>query len=85
VASVGTVYATDEPDFQAHDHCGCSASPVYDGDRLPQAERHRETYNAAQREAKATGELKRGTENDSLNAVRRYLAKQQTPSAPSAP
>lgn len=73
VASNGAVYSADTADFQTHDHCGCSASPVYDGDRLPQAERHRETYNAAQREARAAGELASGTSNDQLNAVRRYL------------
>jgi hypothetical protein len=30
LASRGAVYKEDTSDFESHDHCGCSAEPVYD-------------------------------------------------------
>jgi len=75
LASRGAVYKEDTVGFQAHDHCGCSAVPVFDrNDPLPQNRRWLDVYNRATREARAAGELRRGTDNDLLNALRRYLS-----------
>lgn len=35
LASRGPVYSEDTVDFQAHDHCSCSAEPSYDGSEWP--------------------------------------------------
>lgn len=78
LASRGAVYKTEETaDFQAHDHCGCTVMPVYKGTVIPNLKQWRDTYNAAQRDAEASGELMPG-ENSSkarLKAVRDHLAK----------
>jgi hypothetical protein len=29
LAGRGSVYSADTAEFEAHDHCGCSAEPVY--------------------------------------------------------
>lgn len=75
LASRGAVYRGEETaEFQAHDACACGAEPHYEGAALPPgADRFLDEYNAAQREARAAGELKRGTQNDALNAYRRWL------------
>lgn len=78
LASRGAVYKSEATaSFEAHDHCGCSAMPVWAGTPLPdQTAEWKRIYNAAQREALALGDLQHG-ENSSqarLNAVRRHLA-----------
>ncbi|WP_210492304.1 hypothetical protein [Patulibacter sp. SYSU D01012] len=35
LAARGAVYGESTGDFQAHDHCGCSAEPAYPGSGLP--------------------------------------------------
>lgn len=80
LASRGAVYKSEQTaDFQAHDHCGCVAMPLWEGTQLPDATaRYQEIYDAAQRAAVESGLLHPG-ENSSdarLNAVRRYLAAQ---------
>jgi len=61
--------------FQAHDHCGCVVVPVYRGTPIPASTRRaEEIYVAAQRWARANPDLAaKGTANDALNNVRRYL------------
>jgi hypothetical protein len=78
LASRGAVYKSEATaSFEAHDHCGCSAMPVWAGTPLPeQTAKWKRIYNDAQREALASGDLQHG-ENSSqarLNAVRRHLA-----------
>jgi len=75
LASRGAVYKEDTVGFQAHAHCGCSATPVFHrDDPLPQNRQWLDEYNAATRAARAAGDLRRGTSNDLLNALRRYRA-----------
>lgn len=76
LASRGAVYKTEETaGFEAHDHCGCAAMPLWDDTSLPATtDMWRELYDRAQREAEASDTLDRGTSNDRLNAVRRLLA-----------
>ena len=64
--------------FQAHDGCLCSAQPAFAGTDLWTADaiEQRELYDQAIDEARAAGDLYRGTKNNSLNAFRRHLAKQ---------
>ena len=77
LASRGAVYKTEQTaGFQAHDHCGCVAMPVFDGTVIPQLDRWRQMYDDAQRAGIESGLLQHG-ENSSdarLNAVRRFLA-----------
>lgn len=75
IASRGAVFlGEDTAEFQAHDHCSCTVEPHYEGSAMhPDSKRWRDLYNQAQREARATGDLKRGTSNDPLNAFRRSL------------
>ena len=78
LAARGPVYKTETAaDFQAHDHCGCTAEPFYRGAAWPgRAREFRDTYEAAQQHGLDQGLLQPG-ENSSkarLNAVRRYLA-----------
>jgi hypothetical protein len=79
LASRGAVYSEDTADFQGHDHCGCSATAVYDGDELPDSRRYADEYNAAIRDARQNGDLRKGTSNELLNAYRRFLDRQATP------
>lgn len=76
LASRGAVYlGRDTSEFQAHGHCNCQVEPHYEGAGLPvDSKRWRDLYNRAQRDARATGDLDRGTSNDALNAFRRALA-----------
>lgn len=72
LASRGAVYSDDTSQFRAHDHCSCTAEPVYDGADLPAAsKRYRELYDEAQREGDASG-----TANDALTNFRRHLSRQ---------
>lgn len=74
IASNGPVYKQDTVDFEAHDHCSCVGEPFYPGSDWPGRGREfKDLYNQAQREARAAGDLKRGTSNDALNAFRRSL------------
>jgi hypothetical protein len=51
LASRGAVYKTEQTaDFQAHDHCGCTAMPLWDGTDWPATREFREIYDAAQRD-----------------------------------
>ena len=60
--SRGPVYKEESADFQSHDHCGCFASPVYEGAAWPENNRRlRELWE---------------TEGGSLNTFRQALAKQ---------
>lgn len=75
VASRGPVFKTDRSArFEAHDHCGCTAEPYYEGSRtLATNARLAEQWETAQRQARDAGELQRGTSNDALNAFRRSM------------
>lgn len=35
IASRGPVFSSDGGSFNAHDHCGCTAEPVYEGSSMP--------------------------------------------------
>lgn len=77
LASRGAVYKTEETaGFQAHDHCGCAAMPVFDGTVIPSLDQWRQIYDDAQRHGLDTGLLQHGQNSSKarLNAVRRYLA-----------
>lgn len=64
LATRGAVYGESSADFQAHDHCSCSAEAVYDGSSLPPtSQRFREIYN----------EVASGSENP-INEMRKALA-----------
>lgn len=80
VASRGPAYKSERSArFEAHDHCSCTAEPYYEGSAALEVNaRLAEAWETAQREAREAGELRRGTENDALNAFRRFLARQQT-------
>jgi hypothetical protein len=73
LAGRGAVYKTESTaDFQAHDHCGCQAIPIFTAADVPALNRElRDLYNQAQRDAARSGDLDRGTSNDQLNAFRR--------------
>lgn len=59
-----------------HDNCACQVVPVFTKNPvLPESTiRAQQIYETAIREARESGELRRGTSNDALNAVRRHLA-----------
>jgi hypothetical protein len=77
LASRGPMYGQDTVDFEAHDHCDCTSEPVYDGSEWPGRSREfKALYNHATREARESGELRRGTSNDLLNAFRRHLSRE---------
>lgn len=73
LAGRGPVYKTEQSaDFRAHDHCACTVEPFYDGSEWTASAREwRDMYNQAVSEARASGDLERGTSNDLLNAFRR--------------
>ena len=76
LASRGPEYKTRETaGFQAHDHCSCVPMPVFEGTPMPASTRRaEEIYVAAQRWARENPDLAaKGTKNDALNNVRRYL------------
>jgi hypothetical protein len=77
LASRGAVYKSEQTaSFEAHDHCGCSAMPVYDGTDIPQLDRWQQIYEQAQRDGIDSGLLEHGENSTDarLNAVRQYLA-----------
>lgn len=76
VASRGPAYKSQRTaSFQAHDHCGCSAEPFYEGSPIPEASRRFEQeWTAAQRWARDNDAASRGTSNNALNNYRRWLA-----------
>lgn len=77
LASRGAVYKTEQTaDFQAHDHCGCTAEPFYKGSEPPRADEFLKTYDAAQQYGLDEGLLQPGPNSPQarVNAVRRYLA-----------
>lgn len=73
LASRGPVYLTeDTAEFQAHDHCSCTAEGSYWDSEWPgRAREFHDLYNEATLEAHEVGNLDRGTSNDLLNAFRR--------------
>lgn len=77
LASRGAVYKSEQTaSFEAHDHCGCSAVPVYRGSKLPAASSEwRQLYDRAQAWGESTGVLQPGenTSADRLRALRLYL------------
>lgn len=87
LAGRGATYKTERSaDFTSHDGCGCTAEPIFRGDADPesgQAARYRKEFAAAQTWARESGTLSRGTDNDALNAYRRYLSAGK-PTAPGA-
>lgn len=74
LAGRGPVYRSDATGgFRAHGHCSCTVEPVFRDDQ-PWPGRAREfhdLWNQATREARESGDLRRGTANDALNAFRR--------------
>ena len=76
LAGRGAVYKTEKSaDFEAHDSCGCSVEPLFQGgDPPPQAAEYAREWNEAQRLARQTGTSSSGTSNNALNNYRRYLA-----------
>lgn len=83
LAGRGAVFLGESTaEFEAHDHCSCTAEPHYDGSAIPpDSERWRTLYTRAQREARRAGDLERGTSNDALNALRRLLVHEGVPHA----
>lgn len=72
LAGRGAVYSEDTADFESHDHCTCGAAPMYADAALPgQGKEFKCLYDEAVAEARAVGDLRRGTSNDLLNAFRR--------------
>lgn len=81
LASRGPEYKTRATaSFPAHDHCACTVMPVYRGTPILESTRRaEEVYVAAQRWARANPDLAaKGTKNDALINVRRYLAHTRT-------
>ncbi|MDP3984321.1 MAG: hypothetical protein Q8Q52_04850 [Acidimicrobiia bacterium] len=77
LASRGPVYKADTVNFEAHGDCGCTAEPAYRDSEWPgRAREFKALYGQAVSEARAAGELERGTSNDLLNAFRRYLSRE---------
>lgn len=75
LSSRGAVYRSDRSaGFEPHDHCACTAEPVYDDTSLDQSAAHLDEYRTALAWARSTGNLPTGTKNNSLNAFRRWLA-----------
>lgn len=76
LAGRGPVYKSRATSgFSAHNGCFCVAEPVYSHDTpWPDSNRrYNDLWYQAQDDARAAGELKRGTSNDALNAFRRAL------------
>jgi hypothetical protein len=69
VASQGIVYKSeDSAGFEAHDHCGCTAEPAFEGSEiLPANAKFRQDWNDA------TQGLSGG---EALNAFRAHLGQQ---------
>lgn len=75
LAGRGAVYRSDRTaSFEPHDHCSCTAEPVYRATSLDQSEQWGDEYKDAQAWARSTGNLSKGTSNDALNNYRRYVA-----------
>jgi hypothetical protein len=72
LASRGPVYGDDALEFEAHDHCACTAEPAYPGSALsPEAKRFRALWD---REAKPAGA-------DARQAFRQALAAERVADA----
>lgn len=75
LSSRGAVYRSDRSaSFEPHDHCSCTAEPVYHDTSLDQGEEHLSEYKQAQAWARSTDSLSKGTSNNALNNYRRWLA-----------
>jgi hypothetical protein len=75
LSSRGAVYRSDRSaTFEPHDHCSCTAEPVYPGSDLDQSGEHKDEFKDAQAWARSTDSLSSGTSNNALNNYRRYLA-----------
>lgn len=80
LASRGPVYKSERSaDFEAHDHDGCSAEPLFGDDPLEsskvirQSEEYLTEYRTAQEWARASGTMSTKTSNNALNNYRRWL------------
>jgi len=68
--SRGPVYKEESADFQAHDHCGCGAEPVYAGSKWPAAnQKYHDLWN----------QTKHDTSTDPVNAFRRAIEGRTAP------
>lgn len=81
LASRGPVYKSERSaDFDAHDHDGCTAEPLFGSDPLEsskvvaQSEEYLAEYRTAQEWARASGTMSTKTSNNALNNYRRWLA-----------
>jgi len=74
LSSRGPVYiAESTADFEAHNHCTCTAEPGYEGTEWPGRSREfHDMYNEAILKARETGTMVTGTSNDLLNTFRRF-------------
>ncbi len=79
LSSRGPVYISEfTADFEAHDHCGCTAEPGYEGTEWPgRSLEFHEMYNQAIREAREAGELDSSNKNYLRNAWRRFYEREQ--------
>lgn len=79
LASRGPAYKSEETAaFRAHDHCGCTARPVYEESAvLASTIRARSVYRVAQRWARENGTSDPSQPNYAIANVRRYLAREQ--------
>lgn len=72
LAGRGAVYRESTANFRSHDHCSCTAEPVYEGADLPETSQHyADLYRTSIARARADGTLASGTKNDLLNTFRR--------------
>jgi hypothetical protein len=66
LATRGAVFTADTADFEAHDHCSCSAEAAYEGSSMPLT---------SQRLASQWDNVTAGLSgDDALNAFRQSLA-----------
>jgi hypothetical protein len=76
LAGRGAVYKSQgAADFQPHETCGCVPEPIYrDGATSEQNAEYAREFTTAQAWARQSGTMSRGTSNDALNNLRRWLA-----------
>lgn len=80
LAGRGPVYRSEKSaGFEAHDHCACTAEPVYAGKQdegvaVADAATYLTEYKTAQAWARSSGTMSQDTSNNALNNYRRWLA-----------
>jgi hypothetical protein len=75
LSSRGATYRSERSaTFEPHDHCSCTAEPIYHNTVLDQSEEHLSEFKHAQAWARSTDSLSKGTSNNALNNYRRWLA-----------